>query len=219
MLSLWHFGWPWGSIVAPWASILSHMGCSWESFGHFGETLGLHFGALGLHLGTLGVHVGVLWALWGVALDPSGHFCGKCLKKAPKMDAEIKAFPMRFCVFVESGKQRLDCACAVGLGFRPLVFNLGASIGALCFFNCFLTSFGPSPGPQKVQNLRVGVRACTQLFDFKNKALVYLYLDSLLPLRYGAFYMQPDGSSLDPRPDLRRLRRTPGRGWFVCVFS
>ena len=26
-------------------------------------------------------------------------------------------------------------------------------------------------------------------------------LDSLLPLRYGAFYMQPDGSSLDPRPD------------------
>ena len=61
------------------------MGYSWEAFGHFGETLGLHFGTLGLHLGTLGVHVGVLWALWGVALDPSGHFCRKGSKKAPKI--------------------------------------------------------------------------------------------------------------------------------------
>ena len=87
VVSLWHFGWPWGSIVAPWVSILTHMGCSWESFGHFGETLGLHFGTLGLHLGTLGVHVGVLWALWGVALDPSGHFCRKGSKKAPKIIA------------------------------------------------------------------------------------------------------------------------------------
>ena len=73
--SLWHFGWPWGSIVAPWVSILTHVGYSWESFGHFGETLGLHFGTLGLYLGTLGVHGGVLWALLGVALDHSCHFC------------------------------------------------------------------------------------------------------------------------------------------------
>jgi hypothetical protein len=94
--SRWHFGWPWGSIVAPWASILTHMGHSWEAFGHFGETLGLHFGTLGLHLGTLGVHVGVLWALWGVALDPSGHFCGKGLKKAPKMTAKMETFSMIF---------------------------------------------------------------------------------------------------------------------------
>jgi len=72
------------------------MGYSWESFGHFGETLGLRFGTLGLHLGTLGVHVGVLWALWGVALDPSGHFCGKGSKKAPKMDAKMDTFSMRF---------------------------------------------------------------------------------------------------------------------------
>ena len=62
VVSLWHFGCSFGSIVAPWASILTHMGYSWEAFGHFGETLGLHFGTLGLHLGTLGVHVGVLWA-------------------------------------------------------------------------------------------------------------------------------------------------------------
>ena len=96
VVSRWHFGWPWGSIVAPWASILTHMGYSWEAFGHFGETLGLHFGTLGLHLGTLGVHVGVLWALWGVALDPSGHFCGKCSKKAPKMDAEMETISMIF---------------------------------------------------------------------------------------------------------------------------
>ena len=82
VVSLWHFGWPFGSIVAPWASILTHMGYSWEAFGHFGETLGLHLSTLGLHLGILGVHVGVLWALWGVALDPSDHFCGKGFKQA-----------------------------------------------------------------------------------------------------------------------------------------
>ena len=82
--------------MAPWVSILTHMGCSWESFGHFGETLGLHFGTLGLHLGTLGVHGGVLWALLGVALDPSCHFCGKSSKKAFKMDATIETNSMIF---------------------------------------------------------------------------------------------------------------------------
>ena len=72
------------------------MGYSWESFGHFGGTLGLHFGTLGLHLGTLGVHFGVLWALWGVALDPSAHFCGKGVKKVPKMEAKMETFSMIF---------------------------------------------------------------------------------------------------------------------------
>ena len=93
--------------------------------------------ALGLHLGPLGVHVGVLWALWGVALNPLGHFCGKTLKKAPKIDVKMDTFTLIFLVFVESGKQRLDCACAVGLGFGPLVFTLLASLGALGFFNVF----------------------------------------------------------------------------------
>ena len=51
--------------------------------------------------------------------------------------------------------------------------------------------------------MQSGAEAATPLFVFKNKALVYLYLDSLLPLHYGAFYMQPGGSSLDPRPDLK----------------
>ena len=48
---------------------------------------------------------------------------------------------------MESGKQRLDCACVVGLGFGPLVFTLWASLGALGFFNVFLTSFGVPLGP------------------------------------------------------------------------
>ena len=82
------------------------MGYSWESFGHFGETLGLHFGTLGLHLGTLGVHVGFLWPLWGVAMDPLGHFCGKGSKKAPGVEAKMETFSMIFRIFVESGKQR-----------------------------------------------------------------------------------------------------------------
>ena len=96
VVSFWHFGWPWGSSVASWVSILTHMGYSWESFRHFGKTLGLHFGTLGPHLGTLGVHVGVLWALCCVAHDPSGHFCGKGSKKAPKMDAKMETFSMIF---------------------------------------------------------------------------------------------------------------------------
>ena len=54
---------------------------------------------------------------------------------------------MIFGFFVESGKQRLDHACAVGLGFGPLVFTLWASMGALCFFDVFLTSFGVTLGP------------------------------------------------------------------------
>ena len=60
---------------------------SGESFGHSGETLGLHFGTLGPYLGTLGGYVGVWWSLWGVALDPSSHFCGKGSKKALKINA------------------------------------------------------------------------------------------------------------------------------------
>ena len=54
---------------------------------------------------------------------------------------------MTFEFFVESGKQRLEHACAVGLGFGPLVFILWASICGLPFFNVFLTSFGVTPGP------------------------------------------------------------------------
>ena len=149
VVSLWHFGWP-------WESILTRIGCSWESFRHFGETLGLHFGTLGLHLGTLGFHVGVLWALCCVALDPSSHFCGKCSKKAPKMDAKIKTFSMIFRVFVESGTAfglRLCSRIRVRANFGPLVFTLWATIGAPCFFNVFLTCFGV-PKKQYRKSLR-----------------------------------------------------------------
>ena len=47
----------------------------------------------------------------------------------------------------------------------------------------------------------VGGGGGTQLIDFKNNAFVYLYLDSLLPLRYGGFYRQPGG--LVPRARCR----------------
>ena len=75
------------------------------------------------------------------------------------MDAEIETFPMIFRVFVESGKQRLDCACAVGLGFRLLFFTLWASPSALGFFNVFLTSFGVTPGPKIVRSFGSAVEA------------------------------------------------------------
>ena len=100
--------------------------------------------------------VGVLWALWVVALDPLGHFCGKVSKKAPTMDAQIETFSMIFLVFVESGSQRLDCACAVGFGFGPLAFTLWASLGALVFFHVFLTSCGVSLGPHFPRSEKFG---------------------------------------------------------------
>ena len=40
-----------------------------------------------------------------------------------RVGALRRAISMIFYVFVESGKQHLDCACAVGLGFEPLVFT------------------------------------------------------------------------------------------------
>ena len=98
---------------------------------------------------------------------------------------------------MESGKQRLDCACAVGLGFGPFVFTLWASLGALVIFNVFLKSFDVPLGPHFRSSEKSGGRSATEaaplIFDFKNKALVYLYLECLLPLRYGGFYVQPGG--------------------------
>ena len=59
----------------------------------------------------------------------------------------METFSMIFRLCVQSGKQRLDRAGAVGLGFGPLVFTLWASIGGLCFCYLFSTSFGVPPGP------------------------------------------------------------------------
>ena len=116
---------------------------------------------------------------------------------------------------MESGKQRLDCACAVGLGFGPLVFTLWASLGVLGFFNVFSISFGEPLGPHFPKSEKVGGRACTQLFEYKNKAFVYLFLRPSKGTSTGSLVARPSS----PRPDLRRLRRAPGRGRFVYVFS
>ena len=71
------------------------------------------------------------------------------------------------------------------------------------FFDVF---WGPKKAlPAGVRG--VGVRGGTQLIDYKNKALVYLYLECLLPLRYGAFYWQPGG--LVPRARGRIPESTP----------
>ena len=94
---------------------------------------------------------------------------------------------------MESGKQRLDCACAVGLGFRPLIFSLWASLGTLKVFNVFLKCFGVTPGPKIVLPEKFGGRGGTQLIEVRNKTLTTCDLESLLPLRYGAFYVQPGG--------------------------
>ena len=64
--------------------VLHSWGTLWRSLALWG-TSGCHFSTLGLHLGTLGLHFGALLALWGVALDPFGHFGGKGSKKVPKV--------------------------------------------------------------------------------------------------------------------------------------
>ena len=71
---------------------------------------------------------------------------------------------------MESGKQRLDCACAVGLGFGPLVFTLWASLGALRFFNVFWTPFGVTPGPQKRNDFFLGLYLLLPLLLFLTAA-------------------------------------------------
>ena len=118
---------------------------------------------------------------------------------------------------MESGKQRLDCTCAVGLGFGRLVLTLWASLGALGFFNVFLTSFGVSLGPYFTRSEKFGGGACTQLFDYKNKALATC--TSILCFRSAT---GSSTGSLVGRPStrgrIRRLRRAPGRGRYVHVF-
>ena len=106
---------------------------------------GLQFGSPGVILASLGHHLCNLLSL--LAVDRKRVEKGS--KKVPKrigFGSQAGRILMIFRVFVESGKQRLDCACAVGLGFWPLVFSLWASMGALCFFNVFLMSFGVPPG-------------------------------------------------------------------------
>ena len=71
---LWHRGLHFGTLGVQFGVVFAFWGTS-----------GLHFGTLGLHLGTFGLHFRVLLALWGVALDPFGHFWGKGSKKVPKM--------------------------------------------------------------------------------------------------------------------------------------
>ena len=120
---------------------------------------------------------------------------------------------MIFRVFVKSGKQRLDCACAVGLGLGPLVFTLWASMWA----NTKNDSLGFGRGGLRCKS---GGRDGTQLIDFKNKALVYLYLDSLLPFRYRGFYRQPGG--LVPRTRRRiyvAFGEHPAVGSLYVVFG
>ena len=85
VLSLWHFGWPWGSIVAPWASILRHLRYSWESFWHFGPPLGSIWVPLGSMLVSCG-HFGV-WP-W----TPRATFVEKAQKRHPKWMPEWRHF-------------------------------------------------------------------------------------------------------------------------------
>ena len=83
-----------------------------------------------------------------------------------------------------------------------------------------MKSFGVTPGPKKANADKVGGRACTPLLDFKNKSLVYLYLDSLLPLRYGGFYRQPGG--LVPRARGRIYvafgEHPAAGGWYMFLY-
>ena len=129
-----------GVFLALWGTLGGHLGA-----------LGLHLSTLGLHLGTLGFHFGALLALWGVALDPFGHFWGKISKKVPKVtengsqNGDIFNDMLRFrgkwqtafgLRLPTPNTLRATCFHPLALPFEPLVFwHLGAHFGfvvALC---------------------------------------------------------------------------------------
>ena len=85
VVSLWHFGWPWGSIVAPWASILTHVRYSWESFGHFGAPLG----SIWVPLGSMLVSCGD-FGVW--PLTPRATLVEKAPKMHPKWTPKWRHF-------------------------------------------------------------------------------------------------------------------------------
>ena len=58
----------------------------------------------------------------------------------------MDAISLKLQVFPENGKVCFDCAGASGLGFRPLLVFLCASIFAFLFLHRFLEVFGPPPG-------------------------------------------------------------------------
>ena len=59
-----------GTLGLQFGTLGVHFGAFWP----FGGPRGFHLVTRGLNLGTLGLHFGLLLALWGVALDPFGHF-------------------------------------------------------------------------------------------------------------------------------------------------
>ena len=61
----------------------------------------------------------------------------------------MDAFPLKILVFSENGKVCFDFAGASGLGFRPLLLSLCASIFALLFLHRFLEVFGSPQEPGK----------------------------------------------------------------------
>ena len=80
-----------------------------------------------------------------LASAPGTSFSGIITKRYHPLlraGALRRAISMIFYVFVESGKQHLDCACVVGLGFEPLVFIRWAYSCAICFFDVCLTTWG-----------------------------------------------------------------------------
>ena len=90
----------------------------------FARTLGLNCFILGLILGTLGIHFGVFLEFWGWTVDPYCHLSGKGTKQIQSKDRKCHLAWMYFLrncqVLLRNCKVRFDCACASGLGFRPL---------------------------------------------------------------------------------------------------
>ena len=85
VVCLWHFGWPWGTIVAPWLPIWTHVKYSLESFGHFRAPLGSIWVPLASMLVSCG-HFGVWpWTPWVT-------FVEKASKRHPKWTPEWRHF-------------------------------------------------------------------------------------------------------------------------------
>ena len=213
-----YFGRAWDSIWVP-------LGPTWVPFGHPWGPLGQTWCLFPSLLNTL-----------GRALDPFSNFGAKVTKRVSKL-IENGTRNKDLCHDILSLCEKWQTAFGLRLrsriGVRASCFQaLGLQLCPV-FLQQYIDVFWGAPG-SSIHGF--GDRGGTQLIEVRNKTLTTCDLESLLPLRYGVFYVQPGG--LVPRArgritGYRRCRRPLGpeewmlgcldagmpRCWDACCLS
>ena len=127
----------------------------------------------------------------------------------------MDVFSLKFRVFPESDKQRLDCAGASGLGFRALIFCFFASTFAPPFCHRFCMLFGSTWEPRFTTPAAEAGTPCYCLIRLIQKVH---YTTVLAPLR--RFSLQPKGFFRRTRGRIYvAFGEHPAAGVCVCVCS